>query len=87
MQTFTQHELEIINGHQKIARKEELLIIKQEIQKMIFLLKSEAGKTYIEDDVQRLYTLKNYQTTFEKLEKMNEAEFKKIDFSSVKESD
>ncbi|HFD1768787.1 TPA: hypothetical protein QFR98_002450 [Enterococcus faecium] len=49
------------------------------------MLKSDLGKKYIEDDEQRHYTLKNYQSVYDKLEKMSEDEFKQIDLSGIEE--
>lgn len=55
MQTFTQHELEIISGHKQIAgsNANKLNVIKSEVGEMLSMLKSDLGKQYIEDDEQR----------------------------------
>ncbi|EGP0010937.1 hypothetical protein CUN34_11780 [Enterococcus faecium] len=87
MQTFTQHELEIISGHKQItgSNANKLSVIKSEVGEMLSMLKSDLGKKYIEDDEQRHYTLKNYQSVYDKLEKMSEDEFKQIDLSGIEE--
>lgn len=87
MQTFTPHELEIISGHKQISgsNSNKLNVIKSEVGEMLSMLKSDLGKQYIEDDEQRHYTLKNYQSVYDKLEKMSEDEFKQIDLSGIEE--
>lgn len=85
MQTFTQHELEIIQGHQQFSKSEDLKLIKREVETMLTTLESEAGKQLIEDDAQRHYTFKNYLSVSKKLATMSQQEFQQIDFSMIDE--
>lgn len=83
-QTFSQHELEIIKGHEQILGTEDKEKIEIDLKKMIDLLTSESGKQYLKDDTERHYTLKHYQSTYEKIKSLNEHEFLNLDFSLLK---
>ncbi|EAE6963907.1 TPA: hypothetical protein REB85_002971 [Listeria monocytogenes] len=77
---FSQHELEIIKGHEKILETTDKGIIEKDLKKMIDLLESEDGKQYIKDDSERHYTLKHYRSAYDKMTILSDKEFKKIDF-------
>lgn len=79
--TFSQHELEIIKGHENILGSNDKEMIVNDLKKMIDLLESEEGKSYLKNDMERHYTLKQYRSTHEKLTKLNDLEFKNLDFS------
>lgn len=78
---FSQHELEIIKGHENILGSNDKEIIENDLQKMIDLMESEDGKDYLKNDMERYYTLKQYRSTSKKLTELTDLEFKKIDFS------
>lgn len=79
--TFSQHELEIIKGHENILGSNDKETIENDLKKMIDLLESEDGKSYLKNELERQYTLKQYRSTYEKITELNDLEFKKLDFS------
>lgn len=79
--TFSQHELEIIKGHENILGSNDKKMIENDLKKMIDLLESEEGKSYLKNDMERHYTLKQYRSTYEKITELNNLEFKNLDFS------
>lgn len=79
--TFSQHELEIIKGHENILGSNDKEIIENDLQKMIDLMESEDGKDYLKNDMERYYTLKQYRSTSKKLTELTDLEFKNLDFS------
>lgn len=79
--TFSQHELEIIKGHETILGSTEKEKIENDLQRMIDLLTSEEGKSYLKNELERHYTLKQYQSTIEKINALTDLEFKNLDFS------
>lgn len=85
METFSQHELEIIEGHKKILKTNNFLSVRSDINNMLSALQGETGKKFIEDEKQLEYTYRNYLSTSKKLANLTEKEFNQIDFSVISE--
>ncbi|MGM0169760.1 hypothetical protein IGI39_004772 [Enterococcus sp. AZ135] len=85
METFSQHELEIIEGHKKILKTNNFLSVRSDINNMLSVLQGETGKQFIEDEKQLEYTYRNYLSVSKKLANLTEKEFDQIDFSVISE--
>lgn len=85
MTTFTQHEVEIIQGHIKILNTDDFSAVCTDIEKMLSVLQTEAGRNFIQDPKQLAYTYKNYLSVSKKLAGLTEKEFKQLDLTTATE--